>query len=251
MKSTNMMCTAKSVVTHRISAPGNGVCQEVPGASAWRKLAHGVAKRLLGILELPLLLAQLPNLQLFTMSSAWLDVRSRSLSNSCSHPFTSQQQLTLTLRPFRRDHRQPQPLALEAEYSYTIVTLCSDSQTMPRLLWPHLFKKALLLGGCPGSHARPLSFQRLKRRLHIELLPLNFLPEPLRFLLCARPLHARPARIWSPARSAEVHNQCSIPERGALAERSSGRVSYHHPVVLLRPGLAMAFAVRQGCCILE
>ena len=49
--------------TDRISAPGNGVGQEVACASTGSKLAHGVAKGLLGVLKLPLLLAQLPYLQ--------------------------------------------------------------------------------------------------------------------------------------------------------------------------------------------
>ena len=49
--------------THRISAPGDGVCQEVPGTATRRKLAHGVTKGLLGVLKLPLLFTQFPDLQ--------------------------------------------------------------------------------------------------------------------------------------------------------------------------------------------
>ena len=56
------MWLSQEQLTYLISAPGNGIGQEVACASTGSELAHGVAKGLLRILELPLLLAQLPDL---------------------------------------------------------------------------------------------------------------------------------------------------------------------------------------------
>ena len=50
------------LASYRICPPGDSIGQEVACAAAGRKFAHGVAKCLLGILELPLFLAQLPDL---------------------------------------------------------------------------------------------------------------------------------------------------------------------------------------------